>query len=369
MPMLLKEGRHRKDWVLKNNRLIGGEQEVGTPLKEGIAFAGTIAVDEIKKIEKYPNNSELTTIRSVTRSNGGAVSNCAITLAKIDPSLPIEIVALLGDDDKGQFLKERLGNYKSIDLSHVKVIGDTPFTDVIQDESDHTRTFFTYRGNSQLFDENTIDFKRLNSKILHIAYILLLDSLDQEDHEYGTKMAKVLKHAQDNGMKTSIDIVSENSNRYEQLVPPCLKYTNYCVINELEAGKSVGISLRDSSGVLLTANIKKVLHQLKEFGVEDWVVIHTPEGSFGFDGSTIYSIPSLLVERQWIKGTVGAGDAYVTGVLYGALTGLDLPESMKLGTAAAASSLFAEDSTSGIKCYEQLVAMYKEFSKREPIEL
>ncbi|GKU84029.1 carbohydrate kinase family protein [Niallia sp. NCCP-28] len=338
-------------------------------MKEGIAFAGTIAVDEIKKVEKYPNKSELTTIRSVLRSNGGAVSNCAITLAKIDPSLPIEIIALLGDDDKGHFLQERLESYKSIKMNHVRMIEDTPFTDVIQDEFDHTRTFFTYRGNSRLFDEKTIEMEKLNSKILHIAYILLLESLDQEDSEYGTKMARVLKQAQDLGIKTSIDIVSENSNRYEKLVPPSLKYTNYCVINELEAGKSVGISLRDSSGVLIIANIKKVLLKLKDSGVKDWVVIHTPEGSFGFDGSMTYSIPSLLLDRQWIKGTVGAGDAYVTGVLYGALKGMDLPDSMKLGTAAAASSLSSEDSTSGVKSYEQLVTMYKEFPKRETIEL
>lgn len=331
-------------------------------------FAGTIAVDEIKKIEKYPNRSELTTIRSVSRSNGGAVSNCAITMAKIDLTLPIEIVALIGNDDKGHFLKERLVNYKNIDLSHVKVIGDTPFTDVIQDESDHTRTFFTYRGNSSLFDEDSIDFEKINSEFLHIGYILLLESLDQEDSEFGTKMAKVLKRAQDKGMKTSIDIVSENSERYEKLVPPSLKYTNYCIINELEAGKSVGIPLRDSSGELIIPNISKVVFRLKELGVNDWVVIHTPEGSFGYDGSTIFSIPSLLLERESIKGTVGAGDAYVTGVLYGALKGLSLPDSMKLGTAAAASSLFAEDSTSGVKSYEQLAEMYREFPKRERIE-
>lgn len=338
-------------------------------MNEGIAFAGTIAVDEIKKIDKFPSRSELTTIRSVSRSNGGAVSNCAITLAKMDPTLPIEIVALIGDDDKGHFLKERLECYKNINLSHVKVIGDTPFTDVIQDESDHTRTFFTYRGNSSLFNEHTIEFEKLHSKILHIGYILLLESLDQEDYEYGTKMAKVLKQAQDKGMKTSIDIVSENSDRYERLVPPSLKYTNYCVINELEAGKSVGISVRDSLGALIIPNIKQVLIKLKELGVQDWVVIHTPEGSFGYDGFHVFSIPSLSLDRQMIKGTVGAGDAFVTGVLYGALKGLSLPDSMKLGTAAAASSLFAEDSTSGVTSYEQLVAMYDDYPKREQIEI
>ena len=342
---------------------------VGDQLREGIAFAGTIAVDEIKKIEKYPSKSELTTIKSVSRSNGGAVSNCGISLAKIDPKLPIEVIALIGNDDKGEFLKEKLGQYQNMNLSQVKVIGDTPFTDVVQDESDHARTFFTYRGNSVMFDEHTIGLEQVTSKILHIAYILLLDSLDQEDAEYGTKMAKVLKQAQDLGIKTSIDIVSENSNRYEKLVPPSLKYTNYCVINELEAGKTVGISLRDSSGHLVTDHIKEVLIKLKQLGVEDWVAIHSPEGSFGYDGVEFYSIPSLSLELSLIKGTVGAGDAYVTGVLYGALKGKGLAESMEIGTAAAASSLLAEDSTSGVQPYEQLIRMYKELPKQKEITI
>ncbi|ANX13755.1 carbohydrate kinase [Fictibacillus arsenicus] len=338
-------------------------------MKEGIAVAGTITVDEIKRISKYPNKSELTTIQNISRSIGGAVSNCSVSLAKIDHTIPIEIVTLIGDDEKGEFLKERLREYRNIDLNQVKMIGNTPFTDVIQDEFDHSRTFFTYRGNSSLFDENTINLKNLKSEILHIGYILLLESLDKEDSVFGTKMAKVLKEAQELGIKTSIDIVSENSSRYEQIVPPSLKYTNYCVINELEAGKSVGIDLRGSSGELIIQDIKKVLLKMKELGVKDWVVIHTPEGSFGFDGLNVYSIPSLLLDKKFIKGTVGAGDAYVSGVLYGALKGLDLPNSMKLGTAAAASSLFEEDSTSGIKCYEQLITMYEEFPKKDEIKL
>jgi sugar/nucleoside kinase (ribokinase family) len=338
-------------------------------LKEGIAVAGTITVDEIKRISKYPNKSELTTIQNISRSIGGTVSNCSVSLAKIDHTIPIEIVTLIGDDEKGEFLKGRLREYRNIDLNQVKMIGNTPFTDVIQDEFDHSRTFFTYRGNSSLFDENTINLKNLKSEILHIGYILLLESLDKEDSVFGTKMAKVLKEAQELGIKTSIDIVSENSSRYEQIVPPSLKYTNYCVINELEAGKSVGIDLRASSGELIIQDIKKVLLKMKELGVKDWVVIHTPEGSFGFDGLNVYSIPSLLLDKKFIKGTVGAGDAYVSGVLYGALKGLDLPNSMKLGTAAAASSLFEEDSTSGIKCYEQLITMYEEFPKKDEIKL
>lgn len=338
-------------------------------MREGIAFAGTIAVDEIKKIESYPSRSELTTIKSVLRSNGGAVSNCGITLARIDSELPIELIALIGKDEKGDYLRERLEQYSNIDLTQVKAIGDTPFTDVIQDESDHSRTFFTYRGNSVLFNEHTLDLKKVSSEILHFAYILLLESLDQEDAEDGTKMAKILKQAQALGIKTSIDIVSENGNRYEKLVPPSLKYTNYCIINELEAGKTVGIDLRDASGTLKSKSIKEVLVKLKGYGVRDWVVIHSPESSFGYDGENFYSIPSLNITPQLIKGTVGAGDAYVSGVLYGSIKGLNLKESMKLGTSAAASSLLEEDSTSGVQSYDELKKMFSEVPKQKKINI
>ena len=36
------------------------------------------------------------------------------------------------------------------------------------------------------------------------------------------------------GMKTSIDVVSEAGERFARLVTPALKYTDYCIINELE---------------------------------------------------------------------------------------------------------------------------------------
>lgn len=336
-------------------------------MKEGITIAGTIAVDEIKKIEKYPNQSELTAIKSVTRSIGGAVSNCAVSLAKIDGELPINTVAMIGEDERGDYLKERLSHYKNIDSSQVKVFGDTPFTDVYQDAT--SRTFFTYKGNALYFDESKIDYQQLRTKIFHLAYILLLDGLDKEDKEYGTKTAKVLRNVQELGIKTSIDIVSENSDRYQKLVPPCLKFTNYCIINELEAGNSVGIALRNEDGKLIEHNIRKVLYRLKKLGVKDWVVIHTPEGSFGFDGKEIHSIPSLLIDNSSIKGTVGAGDAYVSGVLYGALKAFSLWEAMQLGTAAAASSLFEADGTSGVKAYDELVKMYQEYPKRNKVEI
>lgn len=336
-------------------------------MQNGIAFAGTIAFDEIFHIDSYPKSSQLATIKRIKRSTGGLVTNCAIALAKIDHSIPVKTIALVGDDDKGKFILEQLNKYPNIDTSGIKIVGETPFTNVYQSEADKSRTFFTFRGNSGLFDEEIIDFTSLNVEILHIGYILLLDRLDQEDAEYGTKMAKLLKKAQDAGIKTSIDVVSENSERYKKLVPPSLKFANYCILNEIEAGKTVGIEVRDTDGALIIENIERATYALKSMGVKEWVIIHAPEGSIGFDGRKMYKIPSLKIESKFIKGTVGAGDAFAAGVLYGALNNFQLKEAMELGTASAASSLFEEDSTSGIKPYEELRKLFNETPKRKEL--
>ena len=88
--------------------------------------------------------------------------------------------------------------------------------------------FFQHAGGNAHYGEDNIDWDKLDVNIFHIGYILLLPALDQEDSEYGTRMARLLHRAQKAGMKTSIDVVSESGNRFKRLVSPALRYTDYC---------------------------------------------------------------------------------------------------------------------------------------------
>jgi len=338
-------------------------------LKEGIAFAGTIAVDKIKLIDDYPPESELRSINKLIESVGGAVSNCAISLAKIDNKMPIEIIANIGNDAEGRFILSELEKYENIDLEQLNIEDSkqTPFTDVLQNIKNKKRTYFTYKGTCSRFNNQTINFEKLKSPIIHIAYLLLLEELDKSDRTYGTKMAKLLCKAQELGFKTSIDIVSEKSERFKEIIPPSLKYTDYCIINEIEAGYIVGIELKNHEDNLVSNNVKKALTMIKAMGVSECVIIHCPEGSFGFDGDQYYSVPSLKVDQDKIKGTVGAGDAYCSGILYGMSKGLDIECSMELGTAAATTSLYHEDSVSGVLNYEELISLYKRNPKQQKL--
>jgi sugar/nucleoside kinase (ribokinase family) len=328
---------------------------------KGICVAGNMIVDILYPVRGLPGPGELTSILDgISRSSGGALCNVIADLAALDPALPLSALGRVGTDSEGDFILERLGKFPNINLSGVKREGITSFTAVMSDEITKQRTFFHYRGANACFCEDDIDWDSLDAGFLHIGYILLLDALDKEDPEYGTKMARLLRTAQSRGIKTSLDVVSEAGGRFKRLVPPALKYADYCIINELEAAQVTGVPLRDGSGALLSANMRGALERLRSFGVDEWAVIHAPEGGYGMNRDGRYeAVPSLALDGDYIKGTVGAGDAFCAGTLYGAYTGAALHEGIELGIAAAACSLSQPGATEGMHSAPEAMNLYR----------
>lgn len=322
---------------------------------KGIAVAGNMIVDKLFHVAGMPGLGELTTIEGMTQASGGAVCNVLVDLAKLDPTVPLAALGRVGNDEEGEFLLAELRRHGSIDTGRVIREGSTSFTIVMADEVTKQRTFFQFRGANAHFCEDDIDFAGLNAEILHVGYILLLDALDSPDGQYGTKMARLLRTAQQHGIKTSVDVVSETGNRFNQVVPPALRYADYCIINEVEAQATTGVSLRAASGELLRENMPEALARLKALGVSRWAVIHCPEGGFGLDENGGYAAePSLHLAKDEIAGTVGAGDAFCSGVLYAALRGQSIQEALQLANGAAACSLTKSGATEGLRCMAEV---------------
>ncbi len=190
---------------------------------EGIAFAGSMIVDHIREIEKLPAQSELAKVLAIQNATGGCVCNTGTDLAILDPSVPVMAVGVVGEDADGQLVIDTLKG-RGVDTSRVLRRGVTSFTDVFAERSNGCRTFFQYGGACDTFDVADVDFTRLDCAIFHICYLLLLNRLDEEEPEYGTRMAEMLARVQACGVKTSIDVVSEISDRFAKIVAPVLKY-------------------------------------------------------------------------------------------------------------------------------------------------
>ena len=330
-------------------------------MKKGICVAGNMIVDILYQISKWPKQGELVHVYDgVAKSTGGAVCNTIIDLARLDPKMPLQAMGRIGKDPEGELILKNMSAYPNIDTANLVSEGSSAFTLVLNDAQTNERTFFCSLGCNKKFVEEDIDWSKLDCDIFHIGYILLLESLDQPDEEYGTKMARLLHDVQAKGIKTSIDVVSESGDRFKTLVPPSMKYADYCIINELEASASTSIPLRDEKGGLITENIEPCLRKMKEMGVKHWAVIHCPEGGYGLDENDKYvALESLHLPKGYIKGSVGAGDAFCAGVLCGAEHGDSIEQAITLGIATAAASLSEASATDGVLSAPEALELYK----------
>ena len=94
-------------------------------------------------------------------------------------------------------------------------------------------------------------------------------------------------------------------------------------------------------------------------GVTD--AIHCPEIGCGLDEKNdLVEVPSLKLPEDWIAGTVGAGDAFCSGVLYGAWKGMDLKSAIELGTASAVCSLSQPGATEGMRNVQETMQVYRD---------
>ena len=334
-------------------------------MREGITIAGNILVDIVKMIERYPEKNMLVHITDTVKAVGGCVPNTIINIAKMDPNATLKALGKVGSDDNGKFLIDEMAKY-GVDVSGVKVAEgkETSFDDVMTEKTTGDRTFFLSCGINHEFGIEDIDIDALDCKIFHAGYILLLGALDAEDEEYGTKMARLLHMVSEKGIKTSVDAVSEDSDRFKEKIIPALKYCDYTVMNEIECCKVTGLSPRTADGRIDVANIKATMEAFMEYGVREKVIVHCVEAGFLLDKSGEFVIvPSLKLPKGFIKGSVGAGDSFAAACLYGIDQGFDNKKLLEFASAAAACNLTASDSISGMKTRAEIEKMCETFDR------
>ncbi|MBQ0111189.1 MAG: helix-turn-helix domain-containing protein [Oscillospiraceae bacterium] len=328
----------------------------------GIAFCGNILADIVKTVERYPQEGMLSYISSVSKAVGGSVPNCGIDLAKIDRSIPVYAIGKVGDDEYGRFVLSRMQN-QNIDVSFVKTdrAAPTGFSDIMSSASGE-RTIFYASGANARFSPEDVDLQSLNCSILHAAYILLLDTFDMQDNKYGTVMARFLHDVRERGIKTSIDVVSNNSADYAKMVKPALKYATYAIMNEIEICSTFGLESRKGDMPHIE-NIRLAMQNAAQCGVEEKVIVHCKEMGFCLDvkSGKITENKSLKIPSELIKGSVGAGDAFCTGCLYGIYNGFDDKTMLKFAAGAAACSLFAENSVDGMCTKKEIEEIIKKY--------
>ena len=312
-----------------------------------VVLAGNILLDVVKRIDVWPEQGHLATILDQQRACGGSVCNSGVFLKTLDPSMEVCACGKVGADEYGAWLRAFLEG-KGLDVSRVRQTDAAPtsYTDVMSVAGTGERTFFHARGANALFTPDDIDLDALGCDLFHLGYLLLLDGLDAADPEYGTVAARLLHDVQARGIPTSLDLVSEQSDRFARIVRPALKYCDYLVVNEFEGEQATGISCRDASGKVSAEALRRIAEALLALGVRRSVTLHCPDMGVTLTADGEFAaVGSLKLPPGWINGAVGAGDAFCTGVTIGLSYGKSMEESVRIGTHLAASVITVSEST------------------------
>lgn len=316
--------------------------------RQGILAGGNWIVDRVKVLDRYPEPERLADILSESLHFGGSACNILTDLALLRAPFPLAGIGLVGEDPDGERILRHCRDL-SIDSGGIRPIKTLPTstTDVMTEKGSGRRTFFHGRGANARLDTLHFDLEKSEARIFHLGYLKLLDRLDQFMTDGRTRAYHLLARARALGFKTAVDMVGSEDGSFAEVVRSALPAVDILFLNEYEAERTTGIPLRGETMGSLAFG--KALRALMGMGVRDWAVIHFPKGAcaLGASGRAV-SRGAVRIPQEEIRGTVGAGDAFAAGVLYGIHEGIDMAECLEMGLCSAAACITQPGSSEGI---------------------
>ena len=328
----------------------------------GLLAGGNFIVDYVKIVDHFPEENMLAHIISESMGNGGGPYNVLKDLAAMKADFPLAAVGMVGNDLNGTWIDSdcRTNGIDTTQL-HRTSLAPTSYTDAMTVRSTGRRTFFHQAGANALLDGEHFDFTKTRARLFHLGYLMLLEQLDQIDENGRTRAADVLERAKAAGLETSVDIVSTENSQFSQIARSALPYTDHLIINEVEAGKIVGLIL--DTGDL--AGISEAAEEILALGVGRAVVIHFEEGAVAAEkGKGGITRGSLQLPDGYSKGATGAGDAFAAGYLYGVHEGWSLENRIDLAICTAAACLTHPTPSAGLSPMADCLAIAQTFPHR-----
>ncbi|MCA1057194.1 aminoimidazole riboside kinase [Rossellomorea aquimaris] len=281
-------------------------------MKKGIISLGEALIDFI------PLDKENITFQ---KSPGGAPANVAVGLARLGATSTF--LGKVGDDVLGNFLVDTLNDF-GVRTNQMLMTKETRTGVVfVTNAEDGERSFDFYIDpsadrylESKEIDED--DF--IAHKILHFGSISMISSPSKEATEYAVKLAK------QSGMIVSYDPnlrlgLWDSEEQARETIKSMLEHAHVLKVSEEELEFITGEKEIDIG-----------VAKLGEYGIPLIIVTMGAEGSLLFKGDVRLHVPAMRVQAV---DTTGAGDAFVSGILYSLNQYEGTIEAMSIEEAAA----------------------------------
>lgn len=331
---------------------------MGTGERRGFVTGGTWCVDINKIVSHWPKEDGLAEYLGEERANGGSGSNFALDMRQLDPSMPLETITLIGDDDDGRFLMD-VADRAGIGRSRMQVTAAarTHYTDAFVSEDSHRRTHIYFRGTSALLSPDHFDFAGIGARILHLGLPGVHRVMDQPWGEDANGWVSVLKKARGAGLETNMELASVGAEAIRRIVTPCLPHLDTLVVNDVEIGALSGL-VTSPEGVTDIAAAERAARMVLDMGVGRIVVVHSPVIAIAVahGQSTVFK-PSVKIPADQIASANGAGDAFAAGMMFGWHEGWEVSRCLALAHASAACSLRSLATTGSIEPWQHCLAL------------
>jgi sugar/nucleoside kinase (ribokinase family) len=298
-----------------------------------ILVAGEINPDLILTgdvIPEFHQTEKLVDSATLTIGSSSAIFACGA--ARL--GLRVAFIGVCGDDLFGRFMLAEMQK-RGVDVSKVVVRedGQTGLSVILNQAAD--RAILTHPGLIAALRASDIpDGLLQKARHLHIASYFLQTNLRPE-------LPGLFRRARGFGLTTSLDPnydPSEMWTGFDELLP----ITNVLLPNEKEA-----ISLSGES------NINLAVDSL-ESRVETLAIKLGAQGALGVRNGekvSVTSIPAKVID------TIGAGDSFDGGFLYGYLNGWSLERSLRMGCVCGALSTQNAGGTTGQPTLDEALAL------------
>jgi 2-dehydro-3-deoxygluconokinase len=166
---------------------------------------------------------------------------------------------------------------------------------------------------------------------------------------WNDQIAVLFQAARVNGLTTSLDpqfVLFPVSTPWLEPIREILHYTDILLMDEDEARQ-----------ISLEQDLKKAAALFHSLGVRIIAIKQGAKGSLlSYKGDSI-ELPAVAVPEEQIADSIGAGDAFDAGMIYGFLRGWPAAQCQKFATRAAASTLKGAGGTNTLASIEELLSV------------
>ncbi len=291
-------------------------------------------------------------VNTFEKKIGGAELNLAIGCARL--GLKAGYISRLGNDEFGKYIKT-FARGEGIDVSKLDLVEGYPtslnFKEMMEDGN--VRTFY-YRDKSPTLTMTPDDLDEAyfqQAKILHLTGIF--PAIDEKNIAI---IERSIELAKKYGVKISFDpnirLRMWSKEEAREVLSKILPHVDILLAGDEEM--EIIIGERDPIAII---------ERIKEWGISFIAIKQGDKGSVGYYNGEIIESPSIKVTK--VVDTVGAGDGFNAGFIYGVLQGWQLERTLKFANTIGSMVVSVRGDNEGLPYYEDV---QEKLGEKERIE-